>query len=155
MEIQAEALGLALCVMSLSSDVSYKEGYIQAIRHLRDDRGIRVLGTGDMSLVGKMRTNWIDDCCREVGNVRAYLPLWNADRVACLNRLRSENFLVIYSCVKQPWFDESWIGRRIDDEAINEMKSKSNGSGAIAHDSSCSPEGQCLDMGGENGEYHT
>ena len=155
MELQAEALGLALCVMPLSSGVPYKEGYIKAIRKLRDDRGIRVLGTGDMDLVGQASTNWIDDCCREVGDVRAYLPLWNADRIACLNKLISEGFSVVYSCVKQPWFDESWLGRLIDDEAIQEMKTKSNGSGAIAHDSSRSPKDQCLDMGGENGEYHT
>ena len=155
MEAQAEALGLTLRIMSLPSDKPHKEGYIDAIRQLRDENGITVLGTGDMDLVGAMSTNWIDDCCQAVGGIRAYLPLWKADRITCLNTLVSENFHVIYSCVKQPWFDKSWVGRRMDEEAIQEMKRKSTDSGAIAHDNGLSPEGQKLDMGGENGEYHT
>jgi len=155
MKLQAEALGLTLHILSLPPDVPYKEGYVSAIRQLRDEHGIRVLGTGDMDLVGQMSNNWIDDCCREVGGIRAYLPLWKADRIPCLNRLVSENFVVVYSCVKQPWFSKSWVGRRIDEDAIVEMKTMSTDSGAIAHDCSRSPEGQKLDMGGENGEYHT
>ena len=155
MEAQAEALGLTLRIMSLPSDKPHKEGYIDTIRHLRDENGITVLGTGDMDLVGAMSTNWIDDCCQAVGGIRAYLPLWKADRITCLNTLVSENFHVVYSCVKQPWFDKSWVGRRMDEEAIQEMKQKSTDSGAIAHDNGLSPEGQKLDMGGENGEYHT
>ena len=155
MELQAEALGLTLRIMTLPSDMSYKEGYIHCIRQLRDTHGIKVLGTGDMDLVGQMGTNWIDDCCKEVGGIRAYLPLWEADRITCLNRLVSEDFVVVFSCVKQPWFTKLWVGRRIDEKAIEEMKKMSTDGGAIAHDSSCSPEGQKLDMGGENGEYHS
>mmetsp|Transcript_20554 Transcript_20554/g.58970 ORF Transcript_20554/g.58970 Transcript_20554/m.58970 type:complete len:272 (+) Transcript_20554:132-947(+) len=155
MEAQAEALGLALRIMSLPAGLPYKEGYVNAIRQLRDEHGIRVLGTGDMDLVGSMSTNWIDDCCQEVGSIRSFLPLWKADRITCLDTLVSEDFVVIFSCVKQPWFSKAWVGRRIDVEAIKEMKQQSTDSGAIAHDNSCSPEGQKLDIGGENGEYHT
>ena len=155
MELQAEALGLPLRIMTLPSDMPYKEGYVQAIRKLRDEHGIKVLATGDMDLVGQMNTNWIDDCCKEVGGIRAYLPLWKADRITCLNTLVSENFVVVFSCVKQPWFTKAWVGRQIDEKAIEEMKKISTDSGAIAHDNSCSPEGQKLDMGGENGEYHS
>ena len=42
-----------------------------------------------MDLVGSMPRNWIQLCGEEAG-VDAYLPLWQAERGACLRRLIAE-----------------------------------------------------------------
>ena len=122
MESQSAALGLPLHHVVIPRDCpSYKEAYVQGMRGLRDDHGVTVIATGDMDLVGTMKRNWIEECGEECG-IRAYLPLWMADREACLKQLLDEGFHVIFSCVKSPWLDQSWVGRTIDAATMTEMK---------------------------------
>jgi diphthine-ammonia ligase len=47
----------------------------------------------------------------------------------------------MYTCVKEPWMTEDWLGRIIDAKAVKEMQ--------ILH------EKNGLDICGEFGEYHT
>lgn len=93
-----------------------------------------------MDLVGTMKQNWIEECANEVG-LYTYLPLWQINREFCQSELSKEGFKIIFTCVKSPWFDETWIGRTLDQEALAEMRDK-----VTSHD---------LDLGGERGEYHT
>ena len=159
MEAQAEAIGLPLRVIVLPASEPYRDAYISAIRALRDDQGIRVICTGDMDLVGTMGGNWIKECSEAAGGVRAYLPLWKADRASCLDALMKENFSVVFTCVKQPWFDESWCGRRLDRDAIEVMTEMSKGclhsDVEMENWSAKDPRRKPLDLGGENGEYHS
>ena len=79
--------------------------------------------------------------------VAAFLPLWRADRGALLRRMLAEGLEIVFSCVKAPWFDASWIGRRLDDATLAAMEAVAateRGDGVPA-----------LDLGGERGEYHT
>ena len=79
--------------------------------------------------------------------VAAFLPLWRADRGALLRRMLAEGLDIVFSCVKAPWFDASWIGRRLDDATLAAME-------AIA--AMTRADGvPALDLGGERGEYHT
>ena len=146
MEAQAGSLGLPLLHVTIPRDApSYKEAYVRGMRQLRDERGVTVIATGDMDLVGSMARNWIEECGEEAG-LRAFLPLWQSDREANLRRLIDEKFRVVFSCVKSPWFDASWIGRCVDEASVAEMR-------AIA--ASTPADAKPLDLGGERGEYHT
>lgn len=149
MQAQADALGLPLRHVLIPRDTSsYKEAYVTGMRRLREAHDIRVMATGDMDLVGSMPRNWIAECGEEAG-IRAYLPLWQAERVACLRTLLAEGFHIVFSCVKAPWLDATWVGRRLDEEALNDM------SDLAQHPPAGDPTRLPLDMGGENGEYHT
>eukprot|EP00966_Prymnesium_polylepis_P238106 5506168-Prymnesium_polylepis.1 len=122
MEAQAAALGLRLHHVLIPKDTTdYKAAYVTGMRALREEHGITVMATGDMDLVGSMARNWIEECGEEAG-IRAYLPLWQADRAACLTKLCDEGFVVRFSCVKSPWFDGSWIGRTIDRDVLSAME---------------------------------
>ncbi|VEU42273.1 unnamed protein product [Pseudo-nitzschia multistriata] len=168
MKAQADSLGLALRVMVLSASQSYRDAYVDAIRRLRDDLGIRVIATGDMDLVEieNSSDNYIKECCEMLpgGGIRAYLPLWKAEREDCLRTLLVDNGCkVVFSCVKSPWFDASWCGRTLDETAVREMEAIRRGevdrvsfteaerSGWGTKD----PRRIPLDLGGENGEYHS
>jgi len=147
MEAQAASLGLELVHVVIPRDAtSYKDAYVTGMRDLREQRGIEVIATGDMDLVGTMERNWIEEC-GEVAGLRAFLPLWQADRATCLRSLIAERFTVVFSCVKSPWFDGSWIGRAIDAEVLAAMEAMAS----EEHGSAVKP----LDLGGERGEYHT
>lgn len=134
---QAAAIGLPHHVITI--DEPYDQSYRRAIEHLRDSLGIVELVTGDIDLVDGL-PNWISQCCQGLG-VKAQMPLWRRPREALLDELMSEGFETIFSCVKQPWFDESWAGRELTREAVNQMREISARTG--------------LDICGENGEYHS
>lgn len=164
MRSQAKSLGLPLLEKILSPNLSYRDGYVDAIRELRDKQDIRVIATGDMDLVGEIEgssDNYIKECCEMAGGgIRAYLPLWKADREECLRTLIAEDYKVVFSCVKSPWFDAAWCGRRIDRHALEEMMDISmNGLKFTPEEMSRwspkDPRQNFLDLGGENGEYHT
>ena len=146
MEAQAASLGLPLLHLTIPRDApSYKEAYVRSMRQLRDERGVLVIATGDMDLVGSMTRNWIEECGEEAG-LRAYLPLWQSDREANLRRLINERFRIVFSCVKSPHFDASWIGRSVDEASLAELQAM-----AVRAPTDAEP----LDLGGERGEYHT
>lgn len=147
MEAQAAALNLPLLHVIIARDApSYKEAYKDGMRTLRDAHGIGVIATGDMDLVGTMARNWIEECGEEIG-LKAFLPLWQAERAACLRQLIAEGMVVAFSCVKSPWLTARWVGRVLDPGCLAEME-------ALAASPPC--EGvKPLDLGGERGEYHT
>ena len=72
---------------------------------------------------------------------------WLSTRRACLRRLLAERFVVVFSCVKSPWFSASWIGRRLDASTLEIMEAMA----AARPTDGAKP----LDLGGERGEYHT
>ena len=146
MEAQAASIGLPLLHVIIERDApSYKEAYVRGMVKLREERNITVIVTGDMDLVGSMTRNWIEECGEDAG-LRTILPLWQSDREANLRKLHDERYRIVFSCVKSPWFDASWIGRCLDEAAIVEMK---------AMVASPPKDAKPLDLGGEGGEYHT
>ena len=42
-------------------------------------------------------------------------------QVGVLESLIEEGMGIQFSCVKSPWFDESWIGRKIDQHVVKEL----------------------------------
>lgn len=154
MEAQANSIGLKLLYVIIPENTTdYMEAYVDGIRKVKDEYGIKVICTGDMDLVGTMDRNWIERCCEQVGDgMRVYLPLWKKDRSECLNSLLDEGFEIIFSCVKSPFFDGSWINRKLDSSALQEMKEIIDRG---LSDDQIERGTQTLDLCGERGEYHT
>lgn len=150
MELQAQALGLPLLRMTIRAnnfEGNYRKAYAACIQELRNEHNIEAIATGDMDLVGDMTRNFVEECC-EIAQcdppMECLLPLWKADRDEVLRGLLDLRIRCRYTCVKAPWFDESWIGRELDKAAVAEMEKISVDDAA-----------KKLDMCGENGEYHT
>ena len=163
MQAQADALGLTLRFLMLPSSIPYRDGYVNAVKELRDVHGITVIATGDMDLVEieNCSDNYIKECCAMAGGgIRTYLPLWKADRAECLTTLvLDEGYEIVFSCVKSPWFDVSWCGKTLDAETFQTMIAMSEGvafdEGEMIDWGPKDPRRKPLDLGGENGEYHS
>ncbi len=134
MRLQAEALGIPYITIPVAEP--YKESYEEAIKKLKEDCNIGTLVTGDIAEVHG-NSNWITDRSKPAG-VQVLLPLWHLDREQLLQRLFSLNFNVIFSCVKEPWFNAEWLGKQLNQASLNELRHIEN-----------------LDLCGEQGEYHT
>lgn len=125
-------------ILEVEND-NYQEAYAAAIRKLREIYDIDYIVTGDIDYVFDSTTNFMQQVCAEhVPEIRVLLPLWQQDRRQLLEEMLSKNFDIRFACVKTPYFDDTWIGRRLDQQAIAEMQTKDG-----------------LDICGENGEYHT
>ncbi len=134
MKLQAEALGIPYVTLPVAEP--YKESYEDAIKKLKEEYDISTLVTGDIAEVHG-NSNWITDRSKPAG-AQVLLPLWHLDREQLLHRLFSLNFNVIFSCVKEPWFNSDWLGKEVNASTIKDMRTIDN-----------------LDLCGEQGEYHT
>jgi len=118
----------------------YEKSYREDILEMKDEYGIEGVVTGDISYVDAYHGNWIDDVCKGTG-VEVIKPLWERDRQSVLDELLAVGFKIMFSCVKEPWMTESWLGRILDSRRVKEMQKLHRTKG--------------LDLCGENGEYHT
>lgn len=134
---QAEALGFPHTIIGIKEP--FKESYERAIHNLNERDGIDVLVTGDIAEVDGY-FNWIRECC-ESSCMKVYTPLWHSDRTVLLKRLISNDFKVIFSCIKRPWLTADWIGQPLDIKIIKQLQKMNADKG--------------LDICGEQGEYHT
>ncbi|KAL7477847.1 hypothetical protein ACHAW6_003638 [Cyclotella cf. meneghiniana] len=152
MEAQARSLDLKLIILDFPDGVvDWMDAYVEAIRKVRDEYGIQVISTGDINLVGMMQRNWMERACEGAG-IKCYLPLWNIDKEEILNMMLDEGFDIIFSCVKAPFFDKTWINRKLDQTALQEMKEIIRR--GLTEDQVKSGT-KLLDLCGERGEYHT
>jgi uncharacterized protein (TIGR00290 family) len=117
----------------------YFESYREAIIELKNEYGIEAIVTGDIA-ADDFHGAWIDEVCKDTG-VQVIKPLWKEDRRTALNELLTAGFKVVFTCVKEPWLTEEWMGKTIDDQRIKEMQNLHEING--------------LDVCGEFGEYHT
>jgi diphthine-ammonia ligase len=137
MKLQAKALDLPHIIIPVHEP--YKEGYEDAIAELKRTYGIETIVTGDIAEIHG-NSNWIRDRSEPAG-VQVYLPLWHLERMQILRTLIDLNFKTIFSCVKEPWFTQEWLGKLLTAETLDQLK--------ILH------QLNGVDMCGEQGEYHT
>ena len=137
MNLQSRALGIPHLLFELQEPFD-TNAEIQ-LEKLKKQTGAETIVSGDISLIHG-NSNWINERAEKAG-MNCFLPLWDINREEALEKLLDEKFEVILTMVKEPWFDNTFVGRRIDHELINEFK--------FRH------EKEQLDLCGENGEYHT
>lgn len=137
MELQSKSLGIPHILLEIQEPFS--ENYELQLRKLKDQLGITIAVSGDISEIHG-NSNWISDRAQAVG-MKVFLPLWQMERREVMNLLLKFNFEILVTLVKSPWLTENFLGRRIDLKLIEEFKALGLENG--------------LDLCGEQGEYHT
>ena len=129
---QSEALGIPLIHTDF---VSYEQEFKKVVRNLRDS-GEKI----DGAVFGHICThkNLVDRICGELG-LELIMPLWQRNSEQIINDLIDSGFEVILLSVKADLLGKEWLGRKIDEKFIHDLKN---------HNPSIDP---C----GENGEFHT
>ena len=117
----------------------YLESYRASILYLKSKYGIQGIVTGDIT-VDTFHGKWIDEVCKGTG-VQVIKPLWEQDRTKLMDEMLANGLKVIFTCVKEPWLTEDWLGRTIDEQCLKDLKALHDKNG--------------VDLCGEFGEYHT
>ncbi|MDO5823810.1 TIGR00289 family protein [Methanobrevibacter sp.] len=80
--------------------------------------GVEAIYTG--ALYSQYQKSRIEKLCDDVG-LKAISPYWHVDELEYMRKIVSLGFKIIICGVAAWGLDESWLGRVIDDEAIDEL----------------------------------
>jgi len=79
----------------------------------------------------------VERVCKDLG-VKPILPLWKEKREKIIKDFIEANFKAIVIVTQANLLGKEWLGKKIDEEFIDNLKSLTN-----------------VDLCGEKGEYHT
>lgn len=135
---QAEAIGIPLAQYTVPPDMSlYEQRFKKAVSTLKR-RGTGTMVFGDIHL--QEHRDWLERVTAEVG-IQAVLPLWGKAPGTCLTEFIEAGFETVVISAKASIFGKEWLGRKIDQDFLNDLKDMAQISG--------------IDLCGEQGEYHT
>lgn len=132
---QAEAIGIPLQMIDLPEEPdmeTYNSILEKTVQSLKSE-GYTHCGFGDIFLAD-LRAYREEQLAKQ--GIQAVFPLWKKDTKELLQAFLSLGFKTITVCVNGQLLDESFVGRVIDQDFINQL-----------------PEN--VDPCGENGEFHT
>ena len=133
---QIESMGIQHQYLEITAP--FDLNYEKQINSLIND-GVEVIVTGDIDEVNGA-PNYIDQRCEHL-NIEVVKPLWQQDRISLFHEYLDAGLEVVITCVHHDFFDQSWLGERLNLNMIDKIiaLNKKNG----------------VDPCGENGEYHT
>lgn len=134
---QAAALGLPHLLVTI--EAPFDLGYERALTKLKEEWQLDGVVTGDIDSVAGA-PNWIRERCRPLG-LTVHTPLWQQPREALLADLLARGIVAHLSCVDTDVLTPEWVGRVLDQGALDELQQLASARG--------------FDACGEQGEYHT
>lgn len=132
--IRAQAARLNLPVyIGQCSWQTYTDRYVSLLGHLRRHDITHVI-FGD--IMGESHREWNERVCAQHG-LTAVMPLWGEPTLALAQDFIARGGAASFVTVRPPHLDASWLGRKLDAEALRELQQRG------------------VDPCGELGEYHT
>jgi uncharacterized protein (TIGR00290 family) len=129
---QAEAMGISVYHRRASWN-TYEGEFKKALAFFKQ-KGVEGGIFGDLHV--NEHREWLKRVCAQPG-VIPLLPLWGIAGKDLLGQFIEAGFEAVVIAVKDGLLGTEWLGRRIDQQFMNEM------------------EKEASDICGENGEYHT
>ncbi len=118
-QLQAEAIGVPQLTQETPGVKEEElEDLTAAIRRARESYGLEGIYTGALASV--YQKSRVERICKEL-SLKCVSPLWGADPEEHLRRLVKDGFVVMMVSVSALGLDRRWLGRILDDAAINEL----------------------------------
>ncbi len=129
---QSQAIGIPVYHRRASWN-TYEREFKRALAFFKGD-GVQGGVFGDLYL--DKHRKWVERICADPGFI-PLLPLWGTEGKDLLRQFVGAGFEAVVIAVKDGLLSADWLGRRIDEELIDELKKEG------------------VDICGEQGEYHT
>ena len=138
-ELQAKSIGLPLLTANTKGEKELELIDLKnTIKKAKDVFKIQGITTG--ALFSKYQASRIQKICDELG-LKCINPLWQMNQEKYLKKLIENNFKVMIMAIAAEGFDESWLGKIIDEKTIEELINLKN---------------KChINVAGEGGEYES
>jgi len=111
----AEAIGIPLIVKKTKGE---KEKELRDLKNVLKKLDIDGVVSG--AIASEYQKNRIDKICEELG-LKSFAPLWGKKQNKILEEIVKTGFEVIIIGVFAAGLDESWLGKKIDEETIDEL----------------------------------
>ncbi len=117
-ELSSEALGIPLVKGFTAGRKEEELEDLALVLEKLKDKGIGGVFSGAIASV--YQKSRIEKICDKLG-LRSYTPLWHVDPKEHMEDIIKLKFEVIITRVSAEGFDESWLGRKIDEESLREI----------------------------------
>lgn len=136
---QAEAIGIPI-VTKKTSGVPPQENLDLkiALKEVKEKFGICGVITGTVS--SRYQYNIISEICKDL-SLEVFAPYWEKPHESLIEDALKEGFEIIITGVFAYGLDDSWLGKKLDYHALEELKKLNEKFG--------------INIGGEGGEYET
>lgn len=133
LRLQSEAIRIPI-IQRKTSWENYEREFKGAVLELKEN-GLEAGVFGDVDL--QEHRDWVERVCKDLG-VKPILPLWKEKREKIIKDFIKADFKAIVIATQANLLGKEWLGKKIDEEFIDNLKSLTN-----------------VDLCGEKGEYHT
>ncbi len=117
-KLQAKAIGIKQITKKTSGEKEKElEDLIAAIKPIIGEIDAVISG----AVLSRYQKDRIDAVCKELG-VKSITPLWHKNEERLLREEIDAGFEIIITGVATAGMDESWLGRKIDEKCIEDLK---------------------------------
>jgi len=117
-DLSSEAMGIPL-IKAKTHGVKEKElDDLKSVLNKLKDKGVEAIFAG--ALASEYQKSRIDQLCKDLG-LMSNAPLWHIDPKEYMEEIIDSGFEVIIISVSAEGLDESWLGRRINHELLEEI----------------------------------
>lgn len=136
-KLQAEAMGIKHVVRETAGEKEKElEDMTAAIKSIKGDVDAVVSG----AILSRYQKDRIDAICKEL-DLKSITPLWHKNEEKLLKEEIDAGLDIIITAVASAGLDKSWIGRKLDEETIEELNKLKEKYG--------------INISGEGGEYES
>ncbi|MEM5829728.1 MAG: TIGR00289 family protein [Candidatus Aenigmatarchaeota archaeon] len=136
-KLQAKALGIRQITQKTKGERGKElEDLKRILEKIKNDIDAVISG----AIASNYQKSRIDEVCKEL-DIKHLTPLWQKDQEEVLKEELNAGFEIMITGVFSEGFDESWLGRRIDEEVVKELLKLKRRFGIY--------------VSGEGGEYET
>lgn len=117
-DLIADAIGIPI-IKAKTKGIKEKEliDLKESLKNLKEN-GVEAIYTG--ALFSVYQKSRIDKLCEDLG-LKSIAPLWHIDEEEYMRRIVDLGFNIIITGVSAYGLDDSWLGRKIDNNAIDEL----------------------------------
>lgn len=134
-DMLSEALNIPLIRKTTKGEKEKELGDLKDVLKTLDIDGV-VSG----AIASTYQKTRIDKICTQLG-IKSFTPLWGRKQAELIKEIVSSGFEVIITGVSALGLDETWLGRKIDDECVKDLITLN--------------EKYKINVSGEGGEYET
>jgi len=117
---QAKVMNIPLLIQKTKGEKEKElEDLELVIKKARDEFGVEVIVSG--AIMSNYQRSRIENICNKLG-LKSINPLWHKEEIEYLEELIENNFKIIIIGVFAYGLDQSWLGREINKEFIEEVK---------------------------------
>jgi len=117
-ELSSEAMGIPLIKAKTLGEKEKELNDLKDVLKELKDKGVEAIFAG--ALASEYQKSRIDQLCDDIG-LESHAPLWHRDPKEYMEEIIDLGFEVIIISVSAEGLDESWLGRRIDSQLLDDI----------------------------------